>query len=554
MLSSVVDMFRGPKPPGGAPPASRAGALRQPAAPVSGIGGNPEGAAALQQMWAEGSGAPLSEIEKKPEEKAKEADKRSEQGANEAAKLPEGERDQQQAALDLERRAHDATNPLSDAELDKLEEQADPQHMRPQDVLQMRGISPEAIETIRNSGNLDTQATVKLGDPDFTEIWNKDGSKRAATQADVDASHTNTRSGGAALPAMTEQQKGDTVAAQAALSEDMQVGAEIRKAIPMGGVAGMIAGVRPGNPSLFGDFGLKRNTEGQTSREAVATLGLDYANAPYVKEGADGKYDFADSVKNEGVMMIDSVMTQGMLDKAQVPLGHDVMATAQAQAADLAARKAAGEDVHIPPLLQTDAGGKLVHAFERNRTGVEDPRTGAGNSTLAHSELMAAAEADRPGEQVNVVNQEMKIGGAAGGAVPLPAEQGGKSQTQMNLVQPDGSVVTVANLVTVTDAEGKPVMVDDGTGKMIPKTRWALNIAPPDEGGMPPELKETWMKRVYDAHTANVAAVAAKNAEIQARNAAKPPGESPDPLRPMPDAIPELDGYRPPEARGGGAV
>jgi hypothetical protein len=144
----------------------------------------------------------------------------------------------------------------------------------------------------------------------------------------------------------------------------------------------------------------------------------------------------------------------------------------------------------------------------------------------------------------------MKIGGAGGGAVPLPAEKDGKSRSQMNLVQPDGTLVTVANLVTVKDADGNAVMVDHGTGKMIPKTRWALNIAPPDEGGMPPELKETWMKRVYDAHTANVAAIAAKNAEIQAKNAAKPPGETPEPLRPMPDRIPELDGYTPPAPKG----
>src|SRR5262249_42258025 len=162
---------------------------------------------------------------------------------------------------------------------------------------------------------------------------------------------------------------------------DMHEGAEVRKAVPMGGVGDMLAGFDrrsggAGAPQMFGDFGLKRNTEGQTSREAVASLGLDYEGAPYVKTNADGTKDFSDDVTKTGVMMIDSTMTKEMQNKAQVPLGHDVMAEAQTQAEALRKQnegKAPDEQTPVPPLLQTDAAGKMTHAFERNRTSGVDP-------------------------------------------------------------------------------------------------------------------------------------------------------------------------------------
>ena len=110
--------------------------------------------------------------------------------------------------------------------------------------------------------------------------------------------------------------------------------------------------------------------------------------------------------------------------------------------------------------------------------------------------------------------------------------------------------VTVANVVPVTDAQGNPVYEKNPDGSIktnadgpVPKTRWALNMKPEDQSGMPDGLRQQMMQSCYDSHEAHKAAVAKKNAEIAKKNAET---GSTDPLMPMPDPIPELAGYQPP--------
>lgn len=416
----------------------------------------------------------------------------------------------------LERNALDPSKPVSAGELEQLKQNADPQHMKPEEVLRQRGVPAEAVDTLRNAAGLDAQATAAVGDPDIKD------------QAALDASHQG-------RTAMTDEQKRQAVQAQAALSEDMQVDAEVRKAVDFDKAGQLLAGGGP-NPAMYGDFGLRRNTEGQTSKEVVATLGLDYQGSKFVKDGADGKKTFADDISTLGTFVIDTEMTADMKKHAQVPLGHDVMEEAEAQAQALAEAKKTDPSVHIPPMLELNPDGTMAHAFERNRASAVDPRTGLGNSTVQHPELLAEAEAQRPGEQVNVVNQEMKLKQAS--PLPVGNDAQGDPRTQMNLVRPDGTVVNVATLVPVTTPEGQPIYEKDKDGKTlmvdgqpVPKTRWALNE------GMAPEVKDQVFSKVDEQDRAARTAWEKRRDELTAAGKAS---EIPDP----PAANPELERWR----------
>jgi hypothetical protein len=347
------------------------------------------------------------------------------------------------------------------------------------------------------------------------------------------------------------------VQAQAELSKDMQVGAQVRKAVDADTAGTLLGGDTKGRGnSMYGDFGLKRNTEGQTAREAVATLGLDYEGSKYVQDDKNnpGKKTFHDTVDDLGVFMIDTVMTKDMLARSQVPLGHDVYAEAQKQGKDAAARNAGkpeDQQEAVPPMLQTDAAGNLTHAFERNRASGVDPRTGMGNSTLQSPELMAAAEADRPGEQVNVVNQEMKMqkdGRPSSAPLAAGAGEDGKMQTQMNLVRPGtGDVVNVANLVPVMNADGTPRYEKDDYGKPkkdddgnpVPATRWQLNE------GMDTAVKDKVYTRVDSADKAARADWAKRCALVDKENEKLAAEGKPIKVHPdEPPPNPELDKWR----------
>jgi hypothetical protein len=557
-----------PTTPATAPPGAPAAAAPQPSSPA-GEGDrkdplSPEGQKATLEKRAAppaaDKGAPSDSPQTAtatgaaplPPETAKAAEaerkKHEEQQKAEASQPQTQPADKQQQARDDNaeiQAALDPNKPSTESDQKKLEEKAKPK--KPADALRERGVPEDAIEILANSSSYDAQRTAAVGDPDIKD------------QGQLEAGKS-----GRPLE-LTDEQRAKAVSAQAELSKDMQVGADVRKAVDGNKAANMLGGnVDPGmNPAMAGDFATKAGTAGNTPTQAVATLGLDYKGSNFVKTNPDGTKDFADEVKDHGVFVIDTKMTPEMLEKAAVPLGHDMMKEAEKQSKALSEAGVAEEDK--PPMLQQkvkkDKDGKpeidedgnvvkeMAHATERNRSAADDPRTGMGTSQLMDSSLADKAdkgdEVDK-GSGVSKVNQEMTIDWKKGPA-PLPASAPGAdpstSPTQLNLIQPGGKVVTCANLVPVLDENGKPLPAHDKDGKElkdekgnpVPQTRYQLA-----------EIKEEKVKQyVYDKAdkadaSARVAYAERLAAYDKARKEGQPgvwPGDPPPPN-------PELEKWR----------
>jgi hypothetical protein len=541
------------------PPAARGAG--QTAAALAGGNGTTAAAAAAMSHFAEGSTEPVA---KTAEQQAEQVERVEAQVENENRKLdkeqetlpPAAEKNDTREALREDwKKARDPKAPMTEAEFQELERRGkelglDPRNTKPEEVLRDRGVPESAIDTLKNAGNIDAQTTATNASPDLQG------------KAPAELQKTREDAQGNQLTPMSQQQILGVVTAQSALSEDVQQGAAVRKAVTNGGVLDMLSGGRMvdgafkggGMDGLRGDVGLRRNTEGQTSTELVETLGLDYQHAS--NEYVEWKDPTAKSgevvgpsatVKNEGVVVIDTTMNAEMAQKAKVPLGADVMAEAKAQAEALRdanqQRAANGEPpLHVPPLLQMTADGRMAHAYERNRTSNLDPRTGLGNSAPVQEGLKIGSDG------VNTVNQELNI---AGGGAKMDAgkDADGQHKSQMNIVDPQGKLVNLANLVPVTDGEGNPVLGADGK----PKTRWALNTNVGDEvskGQIPQEMLETWKERLYYHQQAQTAAATKLNAEARQKWIAegKPEGDFVPPSQ-LPEPIPELAGYKPPEKK-----
>jgi hypothetical protein len=355
---------------------------------------------------------------------------------------------------------------------------ADGLQRTPEEILRERG-HDEAIDVLENATRYDAQEH---------------------------ASEPSAAAGRAGRVPLTAEQKRTVVLAQAELSKEMQVGMGVRKAIDFVRAGQLLSGTDGYTPSLYGDFSFRGTTEGMTAKQAVATLGLDYEGSRFVEPGGDGKMTFARDVDELGVFMIDSVMTKDMLGKARVPLGHDVMLEAKRQAHELAEPGEAA-----PPMLQLDDDGNLRHAYERNRQRDADPRTGLGNSTVHHGELIAEAGS----REATPVNQELTM------RKPelLPT---GPGDSELNLVRPDGSLVHVADLVIENDDQGRA------------RTRWKLSDR------MPALIRQRVLGEV---DRADRAARAAWRRDKQLAEKEGRPAPPPPPLNP------ELEEWR--QDRGG---